>query len=224
MARRAVPLLLVELLRMASGAEGLVRASGPAATRTTWPPTSSITSPICRSWSGWHGASSTPCAWRWPRTRASWRCSARTVSIPDVAGVLARLDEQGDHAALPLDATVAAAASSPGRPARAGRDGPVGFRHGLVREEIAKGVPRGRCGSASTWPRRCTTRRPPATPRRRSRRARARPPRPSPTTSAGSPARVPRGARRAHHLGRERLPHPRGAVRARHAYLPAERA
>ncbi|APR82295.1 serine/threonine protein kinase [Minicystis rosea] len=62
------------------------------------------------------------------------------VSIPDVAGVLARLDESGE-AELTLDAKIATRRLIAAGLLIQDAKGNIGFRHGLVREEIEKGVP-----------------------------------------------------------------------------------
>jgi tetratricopeptide (TPR) repeat protein len=126
------------------------------------------------------------------------------VSIPDVAGVLARLDERGGDTELPLDAGVATRRLiAAGLLVEDGR-GRVGFRHALVREEIAEGVPEAL--------------------RRRIHEAAA-------IHFAGGGDDERRLAQRAFHAARAGLAAEAEAayltlaerMRARHAYLPAER-
>jgi serine/threonine protein kinase/tetratricopeptide (TPR) repeat protein len=63
------------------------------------------------------------------------------VSIPDVAGVLRRLEEQDDDAEFPLDAGIGTRRLLSAGLLVEDKSARLAFRHGLVREAIAKEVP-----------------------------------------------------------------------------------
>ncbi|WP_437675626.1 serine/threonine-protein kinase [Sorangium sp. So ce131] len=63
------------------------------------------------------------------------------VTVAEVAGVLHRLDEQGEADDLPLDAAVAVKRLIAAGLLVQDRRGRVGFRHAMVREAVARGAP-----------------------------------------------------------------------------------
>ncbi|AUX48653.1 protein kinase [Sorangium cellulosum] len=63
------------------------------------------------------------------------------VTVAEVAGVLHRLDEQGEADDLPLDAAVAVKRLIAAGLLVQDRRGRIGFRHALVREAVARGAP-----------------------------------------------------------------------------------